>query len=1036
MRKILSVLLCAALLLLCMPVDAIPVAQAVTAEYTEGYYTYTVTEGEAAITAVGRRISGAVTIPSKLGGYPVTVIREYAFWNCPSLTSVTIPDGVTAIGYGAFEDCTSLETVQFNASNCVLMGAVYFIPVFKGCSALTTAIIGGQVQTVPSYLFYDCTSLTSVIISDGVTGIELCAFWNCTSLTSVTLPDSMTIIGGNAFENCTSLTSVTLPDGMTLIRNYAFNKCSSLVSVTIPDSVTTISISAFSDCTALTSVTIPESVTQIDVNAFFGCTSLKSVQFNAAYCTYMGSSSKPVFDKCSALTTVSFGDKVQAIPAYAFYNCTSLASVDIPNSVTRIGEHAFLGCAALEMITIPESVQSISEGAFENCTSLETVQFNAIDCVYMGGIGGFVFKGCSALTAVNFGRQVKTIPAYAFRECTALKSVTLPDSVTSIGRYAFYNTAQYNDSANWMNGALYIGNHLIDANASLPKNYTIWSGTKTIADSAFSGCTSLVSVTIPGSVTDIGNSAFYGCTSLKSVQFNADRCTSMGSSAGPVFEKCSALTTVSFGEKVQLIPAYAFYNCTSLVSVFFPKSLTAIGRYAFYNCTSLISKTCCGTIDYISIDSGNEVLIDENWNYHQWQSATCVVPKTCSICGKTEGFALGHKWQGSDCTTSQTCMVCGAVRPAFEHDWKGATCAAPKTCSICNKTEGECGDHIVNGTSLCQICKKQVWFYGGNNGQTVLMGGLTTIEGELPIPETLNGNSITAITAEAFKGRTDIRRIVIPSSIRYISKSAFEGCVALEEVVFLGEGLLEVESDAFRNCPNLKTMIALSASSYTLRQRTVSNLSLPGTVTAIGEGAFADCALLVEFVLPNSVTTMGSGVFSGCTALQSVTLSAGMTILPQNLFQSCTALVQVTIPEGVKNVEAGAFDGCTKLITVTIPTTVTTISSTAFSGSSVSSVLGAPGSAAESFATGNGLTFGCSHDWGGGNCLWCSLLHGDTDGDGCLSVEDAVYLLYHTMLPEMYPLTQGSDMNRNGTVDGDDAIYLLYYCLLPDLYPL
>ena len=164
-----------------------------------------------------------VVVPSIYNGKPVTSIGNYAFYNCDSLTSVTIPNSVTSIG---------------------------------------------------NYAFYNCDSLTSVTIPNSVTSIGDRAFENCTSLTSVTIGGSVTSIGIYAFENCTSLASVTIPNSVTSISEGAFSYCNSLTSVIIPNSVTSISGGAFADCTSLTSVVIPNSVTSIGSYAFEGCTSL------------------------------------------------------------------------------------------------------------------------------------------------------------------------------------------------------------------------------------------------------------------------------------------------------------------------------------------------------------------------------------------------------------------------------------------------------------------------------------------------------------------------------------------------------------------------------------------------------------------------------------------------------------------------------------------------------------------------------------------------------------------------------------------
>ena len=300
---------------------------------TEGDYTYTVSNGEATITDFNTSISGDITIPSTLGGYPVTSIGSYAFQYCSSLTSVTIPDSVESIGNDAFFDC----------------------------SRLTSVTIPDSVTSIGDSAFQYCSSLTSVTIPDSVTSIDDGAFSGCTSLTSVTIPDGVTGIGDYAFRSCSSLTGIWVDENNANYssdnRGVLFNKDKTTLvqapggisgSYTIPDSVTSIGDSAFDDCASLTSVTIGDSVTSIGYFAFFSCDNL---------------------------TSVTIPDSVTSICSYAFDDCASLTSVTIPDSVTSIGNCAFSHCSSLTSVTIGDSVTSIGYDAFYECASLTDVYY-------------------------------------------------------------------------------------------------------------------------------------------------------------------------------------------------------------------------------------------------------------------------------------------------------------------------------------------------------------------------------------------------------------------------------------------------------------------------------------------------------------------------------------------------------------------------------------------------------------------------------------------------------------------------------------
>ena len=273
------------------------------------------------------------------------VICNKAFWGCYDLISVTIPDSVTSIGYGAF---------------C-------------GCYDLISVTIPDSVTSIGKSAFWGCYDLTSVTIPNSVTSIGKSAFWDCSGLTSVTIPNSVTSIGDEAFAGCRGITHpiivndmfvflpkgyeghYSIPENISKIIGGAFSGCRGLTSVTIPNSVTSIGHYAFSGCSGLTSVTIPNSVTSIGEGAFNNCSGIThTIIVNDMF----------VFLPKRFEGHYSIPEKISIIIGGAFYGCSGLTSVTIPYSVTSIGEWAFSGCKSLISISIPDSVKSMGKSVF------------------------------------------------------------------------------------------------------------------------------------------------------------------------------------------------------------------------------------------------------------------------------------------------------------------------------------------------------------------------------------------------------------------------------------------------------------------------------------------------------------------------------------------------------------------------------------------------------------------------------------------------------------------------------------------------
>ena len=618
----------------------------------------------------------SVTIP-----YSVTSIGSAAFSCCSSLTSVTIPESVTSIGDYAFNACQSLTS--FVIPNTVTRIGNY---TFCGCNGLTSVTIPESVTSIGIYAFYLCSSLTTVTIPNSVISIGYNAFHYCRSLTSVTIPYSVTSIGSAAFSCCSSLTSVTIPESVTIIGEDTFLGCVNLTDInvesdntkyssqdgvlfnkdkttivcypagktettyTTPESVTSIGSSAFYDCSSLTSVTIGNSVKSIGNYAFGMCSGfttltigsgVENIGTNAftncpietlAYnSNYVGSIFRSTFPYAD-IKTINIGDAVTSIDDGTFQNCTHLTSLSIGSGVETIGTDAFKNCpietltynsniagakldglTTLKTVNIGDAVTTISNGAFRNSTGLTDINVSA-DNDNFCSIDGVVFsKDKKTLIRYPAGKSgsytipdgVTAIGMYAFYNCKNLTSVTIPNSVTSIGSFAFYQCYGFESiiipesvesiADNAFGSCLKLKSITIPGSVKSVGNSAFSmcvlesvifeNGVTSIGSSVFSNCKKLKSVTIPNSVTSIGQSAFYECSNLESVTLP----NNITSIKYGMFSGCSSLPSINIPEGVTSIADYAFNGCSSFTSITIPGSVTSMGHGAFYGCSGLTS---------------------------------------------------------------------------------------------------------------------------------------------------------------------------------------------------------------------------------------------------------------------------------------------------------------------------------------------------------------------------------------------------------------------------------------------------------------
>ena len=312
----------------------------------------------------------------------------------------------------------------------------------------------------------------------------------------------------------------------------------------------------FIGCHFLKSLVIPDSVTNIGDYAFWGCKSLKSLVIP---------------------------DGVTSIGDCAFYDCESLKSLVIPDSVTSIGGRAFVGCTSLKSLVIPDSVGNIIGNPFSGwngelkCLSPYFIYDNKV--LFDKDKSKIIAFRDKNTTSYVIPDSVSSIGDYAFWNCHSLKRLVLPDSVSSIGDWAFWNCRSLTDIV-IPDSVNSIGDRVFSGCCSL-KSLVIPDNVSSIGESAFEDCTSLSSLVIPEGVTSIGHCAFRGCYSLSNIVIP----NGVASIGGCAFSRCKSLVEVVIPDSVTSIGYWAFDGCRSLTDIVIPDSVTSIGDGAFENCS-------------------------------------------------------------------------------------------------------------------------------------------------------------------------------------------------------------------------------------------------------------------------------------------------------------------------------------------------------------------------------------------------------------------------------------------------------------------
>ena len=648
------------------------------------------------------------------------------------------------------------------------------------------------------------------------------AFIHCL-LRNIKLPNLMTHIGDRAFMGCSKLNNVAIPSSVTNIGNSVFSGCTSLNRLKIEDRNTSLYLPKFSDC-PLDSVYIGG---DISGTPFSNNTNLKYVEMSR----FVTRISDGEFYKCSSLKQISIPNTVTYIGGEAFRDCSSLESVNIPDSLTDICDYTFHGCRSLKKISFPRKVKSVGMYAFLYCDSLKSIviedrdsilAFNAYsfggspsnrcdaEYLYVGGdFSGNPFRNAYRLRNVELSDKVTKISDYEFSWCQNLQTISVPNSVKSIGKRAFYQ-------CNSLRGI------------KLPNKIT------RIEDETFYHCYNLNSIVIPSSVIEIGKDAFDGCRIAKAFWLpntppegvnnlafytNIDyvsndkysfsgRCYPFLSS---MFES-NGIVYIPVDPSERTCDAVDFVRDTTYVDVNVEKTVTYRGieftvnnvnPYCFYDDEFIksVKMESFPVIDYC-VFSGCENL------------QKIVIPNIVTTLGKS-AFA--------GCKKLAELTIGTGVKTINGGTFSGCS-------SLTNISIPENVDSIGNGAfSGCSSLEN---FIIEDRNTDLRMG--TQMFSDCPLKSVYIGGNITYPSSERdgyspFCGLTSLERVEITDKETEISDKEFFGCKSLKDVV-LGDGIEKIGSYAFSGCTSLESF------------------SFGESLKTIGDEAFSDCTAMTKLM--------------------------------------------------------------------------------------------------------------------------------------------------------------------------------------------
>lgn len=974
-------------------------------------FTYTAEDGEVTITGYKSPMGYTdITIPAEIDGLPVTAIADEAFiadsayGGCPTLNSITVPEGVTTIGNRAFSCCQDLTYVSLpstvtsvgygiisSSGKMAAIGVAEDHP-YLACSdgmlyekesqrliamiipsGATALTIPGTIKAIGNYAI-DANGIVNLTLAEGVTAIESYGIRYAYDLQFVTIPTTLMEVQSNAVSGAYRLrTTLTMPYGASVAED-AF-----------PDSSVTIEYAPggeedtpaeyfyyadYGDSVVIYGYNGPETVTIVRIPA-----EIDGKPVTAITGSYLFSSYPDV-------TAVYVPEGVTELAAECFRQSRGLETVSLPSTLTTIGESCFVWCDQLKSIEIPDSVTSFGVNMFGECSSMTYCKLPK----GMTLLPYCTFGNCTSLSEIVWPDALETISKWAFQGA-AMDTLVLPDTVTTLENSAFY----------WANiKHITLSSKLTEipaeafGNCYVLEEIEIPEGVTSIGDLAFSNCYALQSIVLPSTLTSIGSGAFSGCSDLTEITIHEDNevfvisnGAMMNKESGEMLILISGIAedgSYTVGSDVKVIGAEVFKGNGSLTSIVIPEGVTTIGARAFSWCNGLTTVSLPSTV-------------------------TSIAENAFEACRELSSITVA---QGNEYYSVTDSMLVSADNILLVPigGLKASSFNVPEGIVRIGDSAFRCAYDLSSITlpSTLQSIGDYAFANAGVNTsleQIVLPDSVTSIgEAAFIFSAVQNiqlSSGLTEIPKEAFES-CDLTEITLPAGIRTVGQYAFGGCENLTSIT-LNDGLTTLGFGAFAYCNNVESVyIPASVTSiddwafgvtqnnavftvhrgskgeefckwnrldfvYTADSYTpIAELTYTATETAVTITGYTGTD--TEVILPEEidglpVTAIGDSAFAG-SAITGIVFPTALESIGASAFDGCTALVEVTLPDGLLSIGDYAFRGCKAIQNgiLHIPGTVQTIGALiADKDSIILSIV--PGTPGEQYAMDNGYNWGC-----------------------------------------------------------------------------